>query len=53
VGNTTSYGFLNHVHFKKLAKASLDRARRSAADKGRLVVFESMVYQVSLLGNEG
>ena len=48
VGSVTSYGFLNHVHFKTLATSNFARAQKFASDKGRLVVFESMNYQAGV-----
>jgi len=45
VGNKTTYGFINHAHFKKLATMDASRAQVLAQDKGRLVLFESTIYQ--------
>ncbi|XP_075265614.1 alpha-2,8-sialyltransferase 8B-like [Convolutriloba macropyga] len=45
VGNKTTYGFINHAHFKKLATGDATKAKAFAEDKGRLVLFESTIYQ--------
>uniref|UniRef100_A0A061S222 N-acetylgalactosaminide alpha-2,6-sialyltransferase (Sialyltransferase 7E) n=1 Tax=Tetraselmis sp. GSL018 TaxID=582737 RepID=A0A061S222_9CHLO len=45
VGNKTTFGFINHAHFKRLASMEPPKAQRAADGKGRLVLFESNNYQ--------
>mmetsp|Transcript_48064 Transcript_48064/g.120407 ORF Transcript_48064/g.120407 Transcript_48064/m.120407 type:complete len:407 (-) Transcript_48064:202-1422(-) len=45
VGNKTTFGFVNHAHFKRLATMAAHRVPAQMEGKGSLVLFESTIYQ--------
>lgn len=49
MGNKTTFGFVNHAHFKRLATMAAHRVPAQMEGKGSLVLFESTIYQASAL----